>query len=395
MSGARTRTVRSRGAASGVRGSEARGACDRCLARTWLLERLGGHLEVVRSRVGELLELDDDRLISAVGGRDLIALVREYAGFAAAAAGESRARSRAAGLELICRCDPAYPSSLGALAAPPAVLHIAGGAERFLAKCGSASDAVAIVGTRTPSQYGLDVAATLGRGLGAAGVAVVSGMALGIDSAALSGTLAANGSPVAVLPGPAHRPYPASRRRLHREILAAGSAVSELGPQAGVWRWSLQARNRMIAGLAAMTVVVEAGPRSGSLVTARVAAQLGRSLGAVPGLVTNQRATGPNALLAGGATIVRGAQDVLDAVFGAGVRVETAATRVAPTPRQVVLLREIGSGRDTVAKLSQGAFAADSRIDGSQAKEVMTDLAALELAGWVRFGAGGRFTVVP
>jgi DNA processing protein len=395
VSDARTRTVRSLDAAQRIRGSEGPGACDRCLARTWLLARLGGHLEVVRSRVGELLELDDDRLISAVGGRDRSSLAQEYARFAAAAAGESRARSRAAGLELICRCDPAYPASLGALAAPPAVLHIAGGAERFLANCGSDTDAVAIVGTRTPSQYGLDVAATLGRGLGAAGVAVVSGMALGVDGAALRGTLAANGSPVAVLPGPAHRPYPASRRRLHREILAAGSAVSELGPEAGIWRWSLQARNRMIAGLAAMTVVVEAGPRSGSLVTARVAAQLNRTVGAVPGLVTNQRATGPNSLLAEGAKVVRGAQDVLDAVFGAGARVVTADTRVAPTPRQVVLLREIGAGRDTVAKLSEGAFTADSRIDRCAPQEVMTDLAALELARWVRLGAGGRFTVLP
>jgi DNA processing protein len=144
-----------------------------------------------------------------------------------------------------------------------------------------------------------------------------------------------------------------------------------------------------------MTVVVEAGPRSGSLLTARVAGQLGRTVGAVPGLITNQRATGSNALLAGGAAIVRGAQDVLDAVFGTGARVATADARVTPTPRQAALLREIGSGRDTVAKLSEAALAADSRLDRSEPREVMTDLAALELAGWVRCGAGGRFTVMP
>ncbi len=378
-----------------ARGARAPAACDRCLARTWLLERLGGHLEVVRGLVEELLPLDDDQLIAAVGGRDGPAVARAHARFAAEAAEESRTRSRVAGLELICRCDPAYPPSLAALAAPPAVLHIAGGAERFLALCGAEADAVSIVGTRAASQYGLDVAATLGRGLGAAGVAVVSGMALGIDAAAQHGTLAAAGSTVAVLPGSAHRPYPASKRRLHREILAAGAAVCELGPEASVWRWSLRARNRLIAGLAAMTVVVEAGPRSGSLVTARVAAQLGREVGAVPGLVTNPRASGTNALLADGATIIRGAQDVLDAVFGAGARVASADTRLAPTPRQAALLREIGFGRDTVAKLSQAARAAGPRAGGNQAGEVMTVLAALELGGWIRRCAGGRFTVVP
>lgn len=375
--------------------SEAPTACDRCLARTWLLERLGGHLEVVRSRVGDLLELDDDRLIAAVGGRDRSVLAREHARFATEAAGESRTRSRAAGLELICRCDAAYPPFLAALAAPPAVLHIAGGAERFLALCGVDADAVAIVGTRTASQYGLEVAATLGRGLGAAGVAVISGLALGIDAAAQRGTLAAAGRAVAVLPGAAHRAYPASKRRLHREILAAGVAVSELGPGASVWRWSLQARNRLIAGLAAMTVVVEAGARSGALLTARVAAQLGRTVGAVPGLVTSSRATGTNALLADGATIVRGTQDVLDAVFGAGARIATGDARVAPTPRQAAMLGQIASGRDTVAKLSRALPSARQSAGGCRPSEVMTDLVALELAGWVRRGAGGRFTVVP
>ncbi|MCL2419687.1 MAG: DNA-processing protein DprA [Conexibacteraceae bacterium] len=375
-------------------GSQAPAACDRCLARTWLLGRLGGHLEVVRGRVGELLELDDERLILAVGGRDRTMLAREHARFAGDAADESRTRSRAAGLALICRCDPAYPPALAALEAPPAVLHIAGDAERFLAVCGP-GDVVAIVGTRAASGYGLDVAATLGRGLGAAGVTVVSGMATGIDAAAQRGALAGGGATVAVLPGAANRPYPRSERRLYREVVAAGAAVSELGPGANVWRWSLQARNRLVAGLATMTVVVEAGARSGSLITARVAAQLGRTVGAVPGLVTSPRASGTNALLAEGATVVRGAQDVLNAVFGAGVRIATADARAAPTPRQAALLREIGSGRDTVAKLGRAALAEDSRADASQAHAVMTELAALELGGWVRRGAGGRFTVVP
>ena len=371
-------------------------ACDRCLARTWLLERLGGHLEVVRARIGELLALDDERLVAAVGGRDAAIVAQDHARFAAELAGESRSRSLAAGLELICRCDSGYPPSLLALAAPPAVLYIAGGADRLIALCSGESDAVAIVGTRQVSMYGNDVATALGRGVGAAGVTVVSGMARGIDAAAHVGALAGGGKTVAVLPGPADRPYPASKGRLFREIVAMGAAISEVGPGSAAWRWAMQARNRVIAGLAAMTVVVEAGVNSGALLTARVAADLCRPVGAVPGLVTNPKASGSNALLAAGATVVRGAQDVLDELFGAGVRKAATDARASPTPRQVALLAEIAAGRDTVAKLGT---AADPRPSGtsvtvSRPDEMLADVAALELAGWIRRGAGGRLSVV-
>jgi len=369
------------------------GACDDCLARTWLLGLLGGRLEPVRSRIEPLLELDDDELIAAVAGRDAAALTREHSRRAVERAGESRERARSAGLELICRCDPAYPASLAALAAPPAVLHVAGGARRLLELGGA--DPVAIVGTRAASQYGLDVAAALGRGLGAAGLTVVSGLALGIDAAAHTGTLAAHGGTVAVLPGSADRVYPASKRRLHQGILATGVAVSEVGPGSRVWRWSFQARNRLIAGLSAMTVVVEAGARSGALMTARIAAELGRPVGAVPGPVTSLRATGTNALLAAGATVVRGAQDVLDALFGAGTRVATPDVRSPPTPAQARLLREIGGGRDTIARLARKARDDQWPGEGARPEDVLVDLAALETAGWIRRGAGGRYTVVP
>lgn len=376
-------------------------ACQTCLARAWLLERLGGHLEVQRARIGELLALGDEQLIAAVGGRDAATVARDHSRFAVELAGESRARASAAGLEPICRCDFGYPASLLALPAPPAVLYTAGGAERLAALCGDEADAVAIVGTRRTSLYGTEVATALGRGVGAAGVTVVSGLARGIDAAAHAGALAGGGGVVAVLPGPAHRPYPASKRRLHSEIVAAGVAVSEVGPASATWRWAMQARNRVIAGLAAMTVVVEAGAKSGALLTACAAADLGRPVGAVPGLVTNPKASGSNALLAAGATVVRGAQDVLDALFGAGVREAAGDARSAPTPRQAALLSEIAAGRDTVAKLStgsalaSGSAPADTDAHGSRPDEVLSDLAALELAGWVRRGPGGRFSVVP
>jgi DNA processing protein len=356
-----------------------RRACDSCLARTWLIGRLGGHIDVVRGRIEEVLELQDEELIPAVGGVEE-GRVREE--LAALDVDSVRARSDAAGLETICVCDPGYPTALRALAAPPAVLHVAGGRERLLELAGR--DPVALVGSRRASPYGMEMAGKLGRGLACAGITVVSGMALGIDSAAHAGALEIGAPTVAVLPGSAHRPYPAGKRVLHRRILAAGAAVSELGPGTSVRRWMFLARNRIIAALAAMTVVVEAGEHSGSLVTARAAGRLGRPVGAVPGRVTTPQAAGPNGLLAAGARAVRGPQDVLDHLFGAGVRIAGGAEHREPPAELRPLLAAIAEGHDTgVALVRAGLSSADG----------LAALAALELEGFVRRGPGGRFSV--
>ncbi len=243
------------------------------------------------------------------------AIARELAGFDA---DEARDRAAAAGVELLCRCDPRYPARLLALPNAPAVLHVAGSLRALLSAVDE--DPVAIVGARRASSYGTEVARSLGRQLGLCGVTVVSGMALGVDSAAHAGALEAGGLTVAVLPGSAERAYPAGRRSLHRQILAQGASVSELPPGSDAWRWTFPARNRIIAALAELTIVVEAGERSGSLVTARMAGELGRPVGAVPGRITSPLAVGPNRLLAQGALIVRSAQDLLDNLYGVGVR---------------------------------------------------------------------------
>lgn len=355
-------------------------ACDACVSRTWLLGRLAGHIDVLRGRIDEVLELDDHDLIAAAAGRDEDQVRHELEALNVDAV---RNRSQAVGLETICVCDPAYPTALRALEAPPAVLHVAGGLDRLLKLTGHES--VALVGSRRPSAYGIEMAKSLGRGLGLAGLPVVSGMALGIDSAAHAGALEADARTIAVLPGSAHRPYPAGKRALHRQILAAGAAVSELGPGISVRRWMFLARNRIIAGLAALTVVIEAGEYSGSLVTARVAAVLGRPVGAVPGRVTTPQAAGPNDLLAAGACLVRGPQDVLDHVFGAGVRL-AAAHRGQPPPELRPLLAAIAEGNDSAGALARAGF---------EPEQGLAALAALELEGYVRRGPGGRFTVAP
>jgi DNA processing protein len=327
------------------------------------------------------LALPDDELIAAVGGRHRAEIEHEFLRLEIRpllkAAGE-------AGVELICRCHPDFPSRLRDLESPPAVLHVAGGLARLreLAE----EDSVAIVGARRATAYGLDVARSLGRGLGRAGLIVVSGMALGIDSAAHVGALDAPAPTVAVLPGPAERPYPARGRRLHRRIVAGGAGVSELPCGSAVWRWTFRARNRIIAALAATTVVVEAGERSGSLLTARYARALGRPVGAVPGGITSPVAAGPNGLLAAGAYVVRGPQDVVDQLFGAGVRFAAADSRPALSRELRRVLDAVARGHDTAGALTRAGFPAGAGL---------TALAELELAGYVARGAGGRWRVVP
>jgi DNA processing protein len=354
-------------------------ACDACMARSWLVARLAGHLEPARGRIERVLALSDGELIDALGGRQKAHLGRE---FETLDLDEVRGRARAVGLDTVCACDPGYPARLRALAGPPAVLHVAGVRVDLLG-----SDSVAIVGSRRATPYGLDVARSLGRGLAAAGVTVVSGMAHGIDSAAHAGALDAGMPTVAVLPGPADRAYPAGKRGLHRRIVAGGVAVSEIAPGTSVWRWMFPARNRIIAALAAMTVVVEAGERSGSLVTARLARELGRPVGAVPGRVTTPQSAGSNALLAGGgAQAVRGPQDVLDRLFGAGAR-RAVDPRREPSAELRPLLAAIAEGHETAA-------AALARA-GLEPDKGLAALAALELEGFVHRGAGGRFRVAP
>jgi DNA processing protein len=356
-------------------------ACDGCLRRTWLLGRMAGHLDHVRARIAAVLELDDEDLIAALGGEHRSDLARERD---EVDPGRLRDHCHVAALELICRCDPAYPVRLRDLAALPAVLHVAGGLDRFLTL--AARDPVAVVGSRVASPYGSGVARSLGSALARTGVTVLSGMAHGIDSAAHMGALDADAPTIAVLPGPADRPYPPSRRALHRRVVASGAAVSELPPGTPVRRWMFPARNRIIAALSAMTVVVEAGERSGSLVTAGFAHRLGRQVGAVPGQITRPQAAGSNALLATGATFVRGPQDVLDALFGVGVRVAVDDDRPELTEELALLLAGLADGHGTSTALIRAGY---------EPEEGLAALASLELAGYVRREAGGRFAVIP
>jgi DNA processing protein len=371
-------------------------ACDACLRRTWLVARLAGAIEVARREkrvLRELLALSEERLIAALGGDGGDELAAELERLDPSTL---RATADRAGLASVCRHDGAYPARLRDLVDAPAVLFGAaardpvGRVERLAG--GPLDDgptAVAIVGTRRASAEGNEVARALGRGLGAARVRVVSGMALGIDSAAHAGALDARAGTVAVLAGGADLPYPASKRSLYARIVEQGCVVSEMPPGFAPFKWCFPARNRTIAALAHMTVVIEAAERSGSLITAEIAADLGREIGAVPGPVTSWRAKGTNALLRDGATVVRDARDVLDAVVGVD-EVTGDPGAADPTaglePRLASLLRAVGGGRDTLAALAGSP---------DQAQSTLAALTELELLGRLRRVPGGRYVVVP
>jgi DNA processing protein len=362
------------------RSAETMSACDQHLARTWLVGRLSGHLDRVRAEIAEVLTLEDDALIDAVAGRTARVLREQWVAFSPETA---RAEARVAGVELICRCRDAYPARLQQLANPPAVLHVAGSSSALGVIVGS--EPVAIVGARSPTPYGKEMARMLARGLAAAGVPVISGMALGIDSCAHGGALERGGLTVTVLPSGADRPYPASRRGLYGQIVSRGAAVSELPPGTAPRNWCYPARNRLIAALAVATVVVEAGERSGALLTAGIADQLGRPVGAVPGRVGTAQAHGPNALLAGGARVIRGAQDVLDLLYGAGARTLPAPPREPLDPELERLRQAIAEGHDSTGALTGAGFAPDRMLAG---------LAALELSGHIHRQPGGRYAVI-
>ncbi len=202
------------------------------------------------------------------------------------------ARTAAAGGRLVCALDDDYPLALRTLDPRPSLLAIVGDAAAL------ESRAVAIVGTRRATGYGLATATDLAAELARAGVTVVSGLALGIDGAAHRGALEAGGRTVAVLPSPLDRIYPPRHRTLAREIARRGGAlVTEVPVGAAIGRPDFARRNRLIAGLGEATVIVEAPDRSGALLTAAAAIAIGRDVLAVPGPIDARTSRGCNRLI--------------------------------------------------------------------------------------------------
>ncbi|TMJ97561.1 MAG: DNA-protecting protein DprA [Actinobacteria bacterium] len=264
------------------------------------------------------------------------------------------------------RGNSRFPPLLAQLHDPPARLYVRGGPPEVLSR-----PAVAVVGARSCSAYGAQVARTLGRELGGAGAVVVSGLARGVDSEAHRGALDAGGVTVAVLGCGIDRDYPRAHADLAARIAASGAIVSEYPPGVEPAPWRFPARNRIVAGLALAVVVVEARARSGALITADFSLELGRDVFAVPGEITAVLSRGTNHLLRLGAAPLLSAADVL-----AAIGLEAPASVV---PR---LTAEDEAVLGTLADEARGADEL-ARALGRTSGEIAAVLVRLELEGLV------------
>ncbi|OGR89011.1 MAG: DNA protecting protein DprA [Elusimicrobia bacterium RIFCSPLOWO2_01_FULL_60_11] len=204
--------------------------------------------------------------------------------------------------------DALYPPLLRSLPDFPEKLHVRGRAECLT------EPSIAIVGSRKASDYGCKVAETLSKSLAESGVTTVSGLAKGIDTAVHSATLRAGGRTIAVMGTGPDRVFPFENKGLADEICVAGAVITEFDPGTRGYPSNFPLRNRIIAGMSLGTVVVEAAERSGALITARLAAEAGREVFAVPGPITSPLSEGPNRLIAQGAKLTRGLEDILEEV---------------------------------------------------------------------------------
>ena len=289
----------------------------------------------------------------------------------------------ALGARLLASCEPAFPQALAALDPPPPLIWTRGRVELLDRPC------VAIVGARVASAAGQRFARGLAAELGQGGHVIVSGLARGIDAAAHEGAMPTG--TVAVLGGGVDDIYPPEHAGLYARIAEAGCVVSESEPGRAAVARDFPRRNRIISGLSRAVVVVEAELRSGSLITARLAAEQGREVLAVPGSPLDPRAKGANDLIRQGAALCEGAEDVLRALEGLrGFREpEHGGYAVGPTPDPDDSLR-----REVAALLSPTPVSRDEivRATGAAAPAVFAALVELSLAGRCELLPGGMVT---
>lgn len=291
----------------------------------------------------------------------------------------------AADRHLIPLTDPRYPQALKEIHDPPLLLYAMGDCDLLH------HPQLAIVGTRHPSPNGRDIAYAFAKHLAGAGLGITSGLALGIDGAAHEGALDASGITVAVAATGLDRVYPAAHRDLARRIVANGVMISEAPLGTHVSRGAFPRRNRIISGLSLGVLVVEAARQSGSLVTARLAAEQGREVFAIPGSIHNPMSRGCHRLIREGAKLVETATDVLEEI-GRQWPSGSATTPPAAT---------VPSSDDAHARLLQAMgfdpVAIDALVErcGLTAEAVSSMLLILELRGQVAAVDGGRYVRTP
>ena len=295
---------------------------------------------------------------------------------------ESR-RAQESGVRLLPFTDPGYPPRLRMIADPPPLLYLKG---EILP---DDERAVAIVGSRSASDYGLKVARSIARGLASLDFTIVSGMARGIDGAAHQSALDAGARTIAVLGSGADRVYPPEHVRLYRSITEQGAVLSELPMGTRPAAFNFPARNRLISGLSLGVVVVEATEKSGSLITAALALEQNREVFAVPGEVGSSRSRGAHRLIRHGAKLVESAEDVIEEIAP-----QLVGQRVTTTPAPRLLPQQCSdAARKVFALLQERILHIDEVIQtsGLSSAQVSHILLDLELRGFLRQLPGKRY----
>ena len=288
-------------------------------------------------------------------------------------------------VDVIPMTSPRYPTPLRDLVDPPPLLFLKGDL-KLLRRAG-----VAIVGSRKATGVGRRAAEALGRELGGAGIPVVSGMALGIDGEAHRGALQVGGSTVAVLGSGFERVYPAAHRRLFHEIGERGLLLTEFLPAEPALPHHFPKRNRIIAALSRAIVVVEAGRRSGALITVDHGLDLGKEVLVVPGSVENRQTAGSNALLRDGATALPDPTAIVGVLKGLGLGSDLSEARASShhgpgqsIPEELMVLW--GAISEEPRSVEELAVSASTSLS-----HALAGLSVLELRGWVRQCPGMRY----
>ncbi len=321
-----------------------------------LLSALGGPQQVLAARRGELARHVGDALAASITEYDATAALSGAGAWLADPAND-----------IVTLADTRYPRQLLQIPDPPPLLHVKGRVELL------SRPALAIVGSRNATAQGMANAEAFARSLSDAGLTIVSGLALGVDAAAHRGGLAGSASSVAVLGTGADIVYPARNRALAHELAAGGALVSEfplgMKPLAG----NFPRRNRVISGLALGCLVVEAAADSGSLITARLAAEQGREVFAIPGSIHSPLAKGSHALIQQGAKLVESARDILEELRMGAPSAPAPVPAMVTDPRARRLLDALGQepcDRDTLVARSAlpvaeiGALLTQLELDG-------------------------------
>jgi len=291
------------------------------------------------------------------------------------------------GCQFLHRGAPCYPALLEQTFDPPLILYARGNPRVLEGPC------ISIVGTRRPTYYGLQMAEGLASDLARRGIAIVSGMARGIDAAAHRGCLEANGLTVAVFGCGVDVIYPREHLRLSREILKEGLILSEFPPGTSPSPQNFPVRNRIISGIAAGTVIVEASEYSGSLITARLAMEQNREVFAIPGNITSPQSFGPNYLIKQGAKLVQTWRDIVEEL-PPELR-HTVLSKEDSQPQHSPELELLSEEERTTLELLSFDHATQFdkiyRSRGMEISRLASLLLDLEMRGWIRQVPGNLY----